>query len=52
MEVGTGSIDWKLILPLILQHCGDLLIETLGGVRVFQRSKIFLESLLREQNVL
>lgn len=49
MEIGTGSIDWKLILPLILQHCNDLLIETLGGVRVFQRSKMFLESLVKEK---
>jgi hypothetical protein len=48
MEIGTGSIDWKLILPLILQHCNDLLIETLGGVRVFQRSKMFLDSLMKE----
>jgi hypothetical protein len=46
MEVGTGSIDWKLILPLTLQHCNDLLIETLGGVKVFIRSKKFLDSLL------
>jgi hypothetical protein len=48
MEVGTGSIDWKLILPLILQHCNYLLIETLGGVKVFQRNKMFLDSLLKE----
>jgi hypothetical protein len=46
MEVGTGGIDWKLILPLILQHCNELLIETLGGVKVFQRSTSYLESLL------
>lgn len=51
MEVGIGSIDWKLILPLILQHCNDLLIETLVGVKVFQRSKVFLESLLMESNM-
>jgi len=46
MEVGKGRIDWKLILTLILQHCSDLLIETLGGVKVFQRSKSYLDSLL------
>ena len=38
MEVGTGSIDWKLILPLLLQHCNELLIETLGGIKVYERS--------------
>jgi hypothetical protein len=48
MEVGNGSIDWKLILPLILQHCNELLIETLGGVKVFLRSKKFLDSLMKE----
>jgi hypothetical protein len=47
MEVGTGSIDWHLILPLLLQHCNELLIETLGGIKVYQRSKSFLESLVR-----
>ena len=45
MEVGTGSIDWKLILPLLLQHCNEFLIETLGGIKVFQRSKSYNESL-------
>jgi hypothetical protein len=48
MEVGVGSVDWKLILPSVLQHCNELLIETLGGVKVFQRSKMFLDSLLKE----
>jgi hypothetical protein len=42
MEIGTGWIDWKLILPLVLQHCNNLLIETLGGIKVFQRSKSYL----------
>lgn len=46
MEVGTGSIDWQLILPLLLQHCNELLIETLGGIKVYQRSRSFLESLV------
>jgi sugar phosphate isomerase/epimerase len=46
MEVGTGAIDWQLIFPLLLQHCRELLIETLGGIKVFQRSKSFLESLV------
>ena len=44
MEVGTDSIDWRLILPPLLEHCSELLIETLGGIKVFQRSKSFLES--------
>lgn len=46
MEIGTGVIDWKLILPLILQHCNDLLVETLGGIKIFQRSRSYLESLV------
>jgi hypothetical protein len=49
MEVGSGNINWKLILPLILENCNNLLIETLGGVKVFQRSKMFLESLMGEK---
>lgn len=51
-EVGKGAIDWQPILPLMLQHCDELLIETLGGVTVFQRSKAFLEALVRENEVL
>jgi hypothetical protein len=51
MEIGIGSINWKLILPLVLEHCNDLLIETLGGIKVFQRSKAFLESLLKQNGV-
>ena len=49
-----GAIDplWKLILPLILQHCNEFLIETLGGVKVFQRSKAYLESLVVDNDVL
>lgn len=46
MEVGTGSIDWQLVLPSVLQHCNNFLIETLGGVKVFERSKTFLEYLI------
>jgi sugar phosphate isomerase/epimerase len=49
MEVGTGAIDWQLILPSVLQHCNNLLIETLGGIKVFQRSKSYLESLMSEK---
>ena len=46
MEVGTGDINWRLIFPIVLQHCNSLLIETLGGVQIFNRSKAFLESLV------
>lgn len=46
MEIGTGSIDWRLLLPFILGHCNELLIETLGGTKVFQRSKEFLISVI------
>lgn len=51
MEVGTGQINWKLILPLLLEHCNNFLIETLGGMKVFQRSKAYLESLLMANNI-
>ena len=46
MEIGTGSVDWRLLLPFILGHCNELLIETLGGTKVFQRSKEFLKSVI------
>lgn len=46
MEIGTGSVDWLLLLPFILVHCNELLIETLGGIKIFQRSKEFLNSVI------
>jgi hypothetical protein len=49
MEVGTGEIDWGLIFPSMRQHCNNFLIETIGGTNVFQRSKQFLESLIKER---
>lgn len=52
MEVGKGAIDWKLILPLMLQHCNELLIETLGGIKVFGRSKSYLELLVKKHEIL
>jgi len=52
MEIGKGVIDWQLILPVVLQHCNELLIETLGGIKVFKRSKSYLESLVKEHEVL
>ena len=46
MQIGSGAIDWKLLLPLVLQHCNELLIETIGGIKVFQQSIRFVESLV------
>lgn len=51
-EVGKGAIDWQPILPMMIQRCDQLLIETLGGIKVFQRSKSFLKALVRENEVL
>lgn len=52
MEIGTGVIDWKLILTSVLQRCNELLIETLGGIKIFERSKSYLESLVKKHEVL
>ena len=46
MEIGTGLVDWQLLLPFIFVHCNELLIETLGGIKVFQKSKEFLKSVI------
>lgn len=45
MEIGTGSINWSSLLSSLLFLCNDLLIETLGGIKVFQRSVEYLQSL-------
>ena len=45
MEIGRGAIDWNLILPDLKTTCSDWLIETLGGITVFRRSKAFLEKM-------
>lgn len=51
-EVGKGAIDWQQITPLMFQHCKELLIETLGGVKVFERSRSYIDALVMENEVL
>jgi sugar phosphate isomerase/epimerase len=46
MEIGKGEIDWPLVLPPLLERNKDILIETLGGVPVFRRSKSYIEEML------
>lgn len=46
MEIGKGEIDWPLVLPVLLERNKDILIETLGGVPVFRRSKSYIEEML------
>jgi hypothetical protein len=43
VEIGKGLIDWGNIIPHMLDHCKDFLVETLGGIRVFNRSLEYLE---------
>lgn len=52
MEVGKGSINWSLLMPLILNFNRSLLIETLGGAKVYYRSKSFFESLMKNEKIL
>jgi sugar phosphate isomerase/epimerase len=48
MEIGKGAIDWDLVLPDLKATCDDWLIETLGGIPVFRRSKAFLEKMVNQ----
>lgn len=50
MEVGSGAISWKILLPLMFALNQSLLIETLGGFNVYSRSKSFLTSLLDNEH--
>lgn len=51
-EVGKGVIDWSPILPLMLRYCDQFLIETLGGVSVFDRSRSYLDALVNKNEIL
>jgi len=48
MEIGKGQIDWNLIVPDLKATCNDWLIETLGGIPVFKKSKVFLEKTVNQ----
>jgi sugar phosphate isomerase/epimerase len=48
MEIGTGMVDWEALLPHAWKLCRACLIETLGGIPVFRRSKHFLEKMIRQ----
>jgi hypothetical protein len=48
MEIGTGMVDWDALLPHAWKLCRACLIETLGGIPVFRRSKHFLEKMMRQ----
>lgn len=51
-EVGKGRVDWANILPAALKCCKAILIETLGGVKVFRRSKGYLQDLVNPNEIL
>lgn len=50
VEVGKGRINWIKLLPSVVSCCRSILIETLGGTKVFQRSRAHLESLVNTSN--
>jgi hypothetical protein len=45
VEVGRGRINWAKLVPLVIGFCKSILIETLGGTKVFKRSRSYLESM-------
>lgn len=50
VEVGRGRINWIKMLPLVLGCCKSILIETIGGTKVFERSRSYLESMVNRRN--
>lgn len=50
VEVGKGRINWTKLLPSVVSCCRSILIETLGGTKVFQRSRAHLESLVNNSS--
>lgn len=51
-EVGKGSVNWRTIIPLMQNHCDDFLIETLGGIKVFERSRAYIDALVMKDEIL
>jgi sugar phosphate isomerase/epimerase len=52
VEVGKGRIDWPKLFPSALNCCKAVLIETLGGIKVFQRSQAYLHTLVNNAEIL
>ncbi|HKG87290.1 MAG TPA: TIM barrel protein [Nitrososphaeraceae archaeon] len=45
VEIGIGLIDWSNIIPLMINFCEHFLIETIGGLKVFDRSLRYLDKI-------